>query len=180
VLGGGSLTCTATVSDPGVNPSVPSGTVKLTSDGPGNFAGGGACTLAPLGQGKSSCHLAYTPSAVGVHRLTASYQGEAVNAASQDSTAVRVLAPSQATPNTTLKRKPRRRTASRRARFTFVSDQPGSRFECKVDRKAFKPCRSPLKLKNLKRARHSFRVRAVNAAGIADPTPATYRWRVSG
>lgn len=180
-LGAGALICTATVSDPGANPSVPSGAVKLTSAGPGTFAGGGACTLAPFGQGRSSCRLAYAPSAVGAHRLTASYQGDAVNAASQDSTAVRVLAPSQATPNTTLKRKPRRRTASRRARFTFVSDQPGSRFECKVDRnKAFKPCRSPLELKNLKRGRHSFRVRAVNAAGMADPTPATYRWRVSG
>jgi hypothetical protein len=180
MLGAGALTCTATVTDPGANPAVPSGAVKLTSDGPGAFAGGGACTLAPLGQGKSSCHLAYAPSAAGAHRLTASYQGDAVNAASGDSTEVRVLAPSQTTPDTTLKGKPRRRTASRRARFAFVSDQAGSRFECKVDRKAFKLCRSPLGLKSLKRGRHSFRVRAVNAAGMADPTPATYRWRVSG
>jgi hypothetical protein len=184
---GGALTCTATVSDPGANPPLPGGMVKLTSDGPGTFAGAGACTLAPFGQGKSSCNLAYIPSAVGDHRITASYQGDAVNAASQDSATVRIIAtmvgvlpPGHAAPDTILKRKPRRRTAGRRARFAFVSDQPDSSFECKVDRRAFKPCRSPRKLRSLKRGRHSFSVRAVSAAGIADPTPATYRWRVSG
>jgi hypothetical protein len=81
-------------------------------------------------------------------------------------------------PNTTLKRKPARRTTNPRATFTFVSDLAGSRFECKLDRKAFKPCRSPFKAK-LKNGQHSLQVRAVNRQGLADRTPATFRWLVS-
>jgi Bacterial Ig-like domain (group 3) len=174
---GAPTTCTATVSASG---PAPSGTVKLSSDGPGSFAAAGACTLAPAGQGESSCHLPYTPSALGAgaHSLTASYGGDAVNAASQGSTSVRVLTKGQATPNTRLKRKPRRKSASARATFTFAADLPGSRFQCKLDRKHFRPCRSPLRLKGLKRGRHTFSVRAVGPTGIADPTPARFRWRV--
>jgi hypothetical protein len=82
-------------------------------------------------------------------------------------------------PNTTLRKKPARKTAARQATFTFVSDQAPSRFECKLDKRAFKPCRSPFKLKKLKPGHHSFQVRAVNGAGVADPTPAVFRWKVS-
>jgi hypothetical protein len=171
---GDPISCTATVSS-----GSPTGTVKLTSDRPGSFANAGACTLAPAGQGKASCHLPYTPSAAGTHTLTASYQGDAVNSASHSSTAVRVLTRDDAAPNTTLKKKPPRKSAIRKATFAFGSDQPGSRFECKLDRKAFKPCRSPLRLKGLKPGRHTFRVRAVGPTGIADPTPASFLWKVS-
>jgi hypothetical protein len=87
-------------------------------------------------------------------------------------------APAPVAPNTTLKKKPGHRTASRRATFTFVSDQAGSRFECKLDKTAFKSCHSPFRSRVLRRGRHSFRVRAVNAGGV-DPTPALYRWRIS-
>jgi hypothetical protein len=80
-------------------------------------------------------------------------------------------------PNTILKRKPPLKTKSRKATFTFTSNQAGSRFECKLDRKRFKPCRSPFKVKGLKRGRHTFKVRAVGRTG-ADPTPAVFRWRV--
>jgi hypothetical protein len=79
---------------------------------------------------------------------------------------------------TKLAKHPRKKTTMRKAKFTFTSDQPGVHFECKLDKAAFKPCRSPYKRK-VKPGRHSFQVRAVNPAGIADPTPAVYRWRVS-
>ncbi len=81
-------------------------------------------------------------------------------------------------PSTTLKKKPPRKTASRKATFTFVSSLAGSHFECKLDRKAFKPCRSPFRAKGLKRGRHTFSVRAVGPTGVRDPTPAVFRWRV--
>jgi hypothetical protein len=82
-------------------------------------------------------------------------------------------------PNTTLKKKPARETASRQATFAFVSDQAHSRFECKLDKRAFRPCRSPFKAKKLRPGHHIFKVRAVNGAGAADPTPAAFRWKVS-
>jgi hypothetical protein len=81
-------------------------------------------------------------------------------------------------PSTTLKKKPPRKTASRKATFTFTSDTPGSRFECELDRKAFKPCHSPVRLRGLKKGRHRFSVRAVGPTGLPDPTPAVFHWRV--
>jgi hypothetical protein len=82
-----------------------------------------------------------------------------------------------APPNTILKKKPRKKTAKRKAKFKFVSDQPGSTFQCKLDKKPFKPCRSPWK-KKVRPGRHTFKVRAINPQGIADPTPAVFKWKV--
>jgi hypothetical protein len=82
-------------------------------------------------------------------------------------------------PQTTLARHPRRKSALRASSFTFTADQPGATFQCKLDKGPFKPCRSPFK-RRVQPGRHSFQVRAVSATGTADPTPATYRWRVSG
>jgi hypothetical protein len=82
-------------------------------------------------------------------------------------------------PQTSLKKHPRKKTSKPLAKFAFVSDQAGAHFECKLDKKAFRPCRSPFKAKKLKRGRHAFRVRAVNGAGQVDPTPAVFRWKIS-
>jgi PGAP1-like protein/WD40-like Beta Propeller Repeat len=84
-------------------------------------------------------------------------------------------------PETAMAKKPKRhvRTKAKRARaaFSFRADEPGARFECKLDRGAFKPCSSTLTLK-AKPGRHTLLVRAVDSAGNADPTPATWAWRV--
>jgi hypothetical protein len=178
VAAAGPTTCTATVT---TATGTPEGTVKLASDGPGAFAAAGSCSLIATANGQASCHLAYTPSAAGsgTHKLNASYQGDAVHSASEGSSTVRVAAAPVKAPNTTLKRKPARKTAARQATFIFGSDQAGSRFECKLDKRAFKPCRSPFKAKRLKSGRHSFQVRAVNGAGVPDPTPVRFRWKVS-
>jgi large repetitive protein len=61
--------------------------------------------------------------------------------------------------------------------FKFSSDQAGATFQCKVDKKAFKACTSPFKAK-VKNGAHTFTVRAVNAQGVADPTPVEYKWTV--
>jgi hypothetical protein len=174
---GGASTCTATVADSGANPGVPGGVVKFTTDGPGAFSSAGSCTLA-AGQGKATCQVTYTPAQVGagVHKLTAAYQGNPTHAQSQGSAQLQVTAPT-IPPNTILRKKPRKKTALRMAKFKFVSDQPGSSFQCKLDRKPFKSCRSPFKAK-VKPGRHTFKVRAVNAQGTADPTPAVFRWTV--
>jgi hypothetical protein len=81
-------------------------------------------------------------------------------------------------PQTKIAKHPRKKTALRKAKFTFSSDQPGSSFQCKLDKGPFKTCRSPYKRK-VKPGRHSLQVRAVNPAGVADPTPAKFAWRVS-
>jgi hypothetical protein len=88
-----------------------------------------------------------------------------------------------AAPQTRISKHPRRKVALRSsklslAKFTFSSDQPSSSFKCKLDKAPFKSCRSPFKRK-VKPGRHSFQVRAVNSTGVADPTPAVFRWRIS-
>jgi hypothetical protein len=81
-------------------------------------------------------------------------------------------------PQTKIIKHPRSKTSIRAAKFTFSSNLTGSSFQCKLDKGFFKTCRSPFKHK-VKRGRHVFQVRAVNSAGLADPTPARFRWRVS-
>ena len=68
------------------------------------------------------------------------------------------------------------RTATSLAKFRFTSDQASAHFECKLDKGAFKSCRSPFKLR-AKPGPHVFRVRAVDGAGLADPTPAVFSWK---
>ena len=55
----------------------------------------------------------------------------------------------------------------------------GSKFECKLDRQKFKPCKSPKKYKGLKPGKHVFKVRAVKGKN-ADPTPAKRKFKIVG
>lgn len=63
-------------------------------------------------------------------------------------------------------------------KFKFSSTEAGSAFQCKLDRKPFKPCASPKKYKKLKPGKHVFKVRAIDEAGNADPTPAKRSFKV--
>ena len=83
-------------------------------------------------------------------------------------------------PETTIVKGPRAKSHKRTAKFKFVSSEPSSTFQCKLDRKPFKPCRSPKKYKRLKPGKHVFKVRATDAAGNRDKTPATRKFRVLG
>ncbi len=190
------VACTATVED-SENPgsSHPGGEVKFQSDNNGGFSAA-SCALPAGTDGTASCQVTYTPKAAGNHQLKAAYQGDNGHLSSQGTARLQVAAPppspqppppggspqppgAPAAPNTKIGKKPRKKTALRKAKFKFTSDQAGSSFQCKLDRKPFRPCRSPFKAK-VKPGSHTFRVRAVNSAGIADPTPAVFRWKVSG
>ncbi|HEV7399631.1 MAG TPA: hypothetical protein VGN84_05110 [Solirubrobacterales bacterium] len=80
-------------------------------------------------------------------------------------------------PQTTLKRKPPRRTRDRTLAFRFVSDEPGSSFQCKLDSRPFKACRSPFTTARLTPGPHTFKVRARDDSGRLDPTPAIWSFR---
>ena len=81
-------------------------------------------------------------------------------------------------PQTTLVRKPPHTTHDRTPTFRFASDEPGSTFQCKIDSKPFKPCRSPFTTKRLTFGRHSFKVRARDNSGKLDPSPVVYSFKV--
>ena len=86
-------------------------------------------------------------------------------------------------PDTTLRRaKPRlvrAATARHKAvyKFRFRSTETDSTFECKLDRRRWRSCTSPKRVK-VAPGRHKFRVRATDSAGNTDGTPAVSRWRV--
>ena len=81
-------------------------------------------------------------------------------------------------PETTITKTPKRKTSRRKAKYRFESDESGSSFECKLDRKPFQACSSPYKKVALAFGKHRFRVHAIDLAGNADPTDATYKWKV--
>jgi glucose/arabinose dehydrogenase len=81
-------------------------------------------------------------------------------------------------PQSHLLKHPPKLTASSSARFAFAANQPGSRFECKLDAAPFKRCRSPRAYLHLKPGRHVFAVRAVNPTGTVERKPAAFAWRV--
>jgi outer membrane protein OmpA-like peptidoglycan-associated protein len=66
---------------------------------------------------------------------------------------------------------------SARATFTFTSTG-GARFECSLDSGAWQACASPATYASLAGGTHTFAVRAVDAAGNPDGTPATRTWTV--
>ena len=56
----------------------------------------------------------------------------------------------------------------------FYSTEAGSTFQCRLDSGHFAPCSSPYR-KRLALGMHRFEVRATDAAGNTDPTPALFR-----
>ena len=66
------------------------------------------------------------------------------------------------------------KTRDRTPDFSFVSSESSSTFHCSVDGGTFTSCTSPHSTSKLARGKtHTFAVRAVDAAGNVDPTPAS-------
>ncbi len=63
-------------------------------------------------------------------------------------------------------------------RLRFWSSIPNSTFRCKLNGAPFRLCKSPKNYKNLERGRYRFKVYAITAQGVADPTPAKIKFRV--
>lgn len=81
-------------------------------------------------------------------------------------------------PETTITKKPAAKTKKKKATFEFTSNEAGSSFQCQLDGKGFKPCSSPLTTAKLKKGKHSFEVKATDAAGNVDASAASASWKI--
>ena len=62
--------------------------------------------------------------------------------------------------------------------FKFRSNEAGSTFLCKLDKKAFANCKSPKTYKGLKPGKHKFQVKARDGQGLLDPSPAIRKFEI--
>jgi dipeptidyl aminopeptidase/acylaminoacyl peptidase len=84
----------------------------------------------------------------------------------------------RAPPETSITKAPKSETERRNAKFRFQSNEPGSNFECRVDQRTFRSCESPLEYRRMSLGRHRFWVRAIDAAGNRDRSPASARFAI--
>lgn len=81
-------------------------------------------------------------------------------------------------PETTITAGPEGIVGSRSASFDFEALDGGIGFECMLDAAAWEECTSPMDYGELADGEHRFSVRALDAAGNVDPTPASRAFTV--
>jgi hypothetical protein len=81
-------------------------------------------------------------------------------------------------PETTITGGPSGSTTDTNASLSFSSSEGASTFQCSLDGRPFMACSSPAGYQNLALAAHAFQVRATDASGNTDPTPAARAWTV--
>lgn len=81
-------------------------------------------------------------------------------------------------PDTTITGGPSDPSPVASASFSFTGDADTASFECRLDVGSFTACTSPQVYNGLGNGSHAFAVRAIDAAGNADATPASASWTV--
>jgi uncharacterized protein (TIGR03382 family) len=129
------------------------------------------CTATADDTGKWSCTPA-APLADGPHTVTAtaSKAGKTSGASSPVSFSIDTQAP-----DTTITQGPPSRTGDTGAAFAYASSEAGVHYECSLDGEAYAPCQDAY---DVEPGQHTLRVRAVDAVGHRDPSPAVYTWTV--
>jgi hypothetical protein len=118
--------------------------------------------------------------------VSATYVSARYNAAAPQSGALTIVAaPDTTPPLTSIGSVPPDPSVGAEVSFGFgasdnVTPAAGITFECSLDGGAYAACASPKLYATLANGAHIFRVRAVDAAGNRDPTPAFHGWTVTG
>ena len=118
-----------------------------------------------------------TPLAGGPHTVTVTATDPAGNT-SPPSTAITITVDTTA-PDTFIDSGPEGTVSSTSATFDFSSTEEGVVFECSLDGAAFTRCTDPVTFTGLADGEHTLEVRARDAAGNVDATPASRTWTVA-
>ena len=92
--------------------------------------------------------------------------------------ATRAFSVDTTAPNTSITAQPSDPTNATGASFSFSADEGGSTFECQLDGGGWSSCSSPKSYTGLGDGSHTFQVRATDAAGNTDLSPASFTWTV--
>jgi hypothetical protein len=88
-------------------------------------------------------------------------------------------APDTTAPNTTISSGPSGTVSTSSASFAFTASETGSTFSCRIDGGAWGSCTPPKAYSGLPNGSHTFDVRATDAAGNTDASPAARTWTVN-
>jgi hypothetical protein len=86
--------------------------------------------------------------------------------------------PDTTPPETTITSGPPATVTATSATFTVASSEDGSDFECALDGGPFTGCGAFVVYESLGLGPHHFEVRAIDASGNPDPTPAAHDWTI--
>jgi concanavalin A-like lectin/glucanase superfamily protein len=142
-------------------------------------AGGGAtfsCSLDGAGFTACTSPRMYTNLPEGVHGFAVRVMDSVGNL--DPSPATRSWTVDLTPPSTTISAGPSGTLPVASASVTFTANETNVTFACSLDGAAFTACTSPAALTGLAQGAHSFAVRATDAAGHPDPSPATASWTV--
>lgn len=123
----------------------------------------------------TACTSPYTAPSLteGSHQLVVTATDATGNA--DPSPASRPFVVDTVAPSTRFVSKPGAKIRKKSARFTFAA--PGAvRFQCRLDARAWVPC-ARTKVVTVKKGKHVFRVRGIDAVGNVDLTPSVHRFR---
>jgi hypothetical protein len=157
-------------------PPADSGSTTASIPFSANEAATFQCSLDKAPFAACTSPAALTGLALGTHTFAVRATDTAGNVDATPATATwKVL--DTAPPNTTIAQGPPTSTDETSAALVFSATEPGT-FECSLDNAAFASCSSPQSYDSLAQGAHSVQVRAIDAAGNVDPTPASASWTV--
>lgn len=81
-------------------------------------------------------------------------------------------------PDTSIVSSPPSATTATSATFGFNASETGVRYECSLDGAPFTSCQNPETFTGLTERSHTLQVRAIDAVGNEDDSPASYTWTV--
>jgi hypothetical protein len=145
----------------------------FSADEPGSTF---ACSLDGAAFSACSSPQAYSGLAQGAHSFAVRATDGAGN--TDPTPASRSWTVDTLAPQTTINSGPSGPTASSAASFGFSADDGGASFACSLDGAPFTACASPLNYSGLAEGSHTFAVRATDAIGNTDSTPASRAWTV--
>ena len=151
--------------------SSPNATFEFTSNEPGSTF---ECSLNGAPFSVCSSPISYMGLSDGTRSFEVRARDQATNADISPASATWTVDASP--PETTIAVGPNGPSNAFTPSFEFTSSEPGSTFECAVDGAPFAGCASPLAVPGLADGAHNLQVRAIDAVGNVDPTPATRGW----